>query len=585
MAKLILKAPYYKPGHRTESGKSRGGYAEYIATREGVEILRGGMLGYIGERQGSHGLFSDEGVKINLSAVSREIDEHPGNVWGIIISLKREDAERLGYNSAEQWMNLLRSHRNDIAKEMQILPSNLRWYAAYHNKEKNPHVHVMVWSKEPREPFLSREGIHNLKQTFATDIFRQELTSIYKKQTEVRDDLKEKYKNIIAKVVAEIKNGDHAVSPELVMKMQLLSEKLEKHKGKKVYGYLPKETKTLVNEIVKMLGYDPQLSQLYDAWYGYKCETVRTYTDTMPDKIPIEENEEFKSIRNAVVSAVRDIHTPPDQPDYEVDHDYPYLADKQNDFEFLYRNVDQNHADKTKEHISFYRLGRYYLENTDDIENAEYWLRMAADNGNSLSAYLIYKAYRDGKFDETPSDKMKYLRMAVDAKFGYAEYEYAKYLRDKSPEDAKEYLRRAAEHGCHQAEYAYGKILFEEGNREEARAWFERSAVEDEWTQTRVGLLLYYQYEDYEASKEYMHRAADAGYEPAKEAIRAINNNLNAQIIIGVCDLFYYASNIIDDRAEDMYAKEHQVNYHGIDKKQRREMRAKKHAQGHTMSW
>ena len=270
MAKLILKAPYYKPGHRTESGRSRGGYAEYIATREGVEILRGGMLGYIGERQGSNGLFSDEGEKINLSAISREIDEHPGNVWGIIISLKREDAERLGYNSAEQWLNLLRSHRNDIAKEMHILPSNLRWYAAYHNKEKNPHVHIMVWSKEPREPFLSREGIHNLKQTFASDIFRQELTSIYKKQTEVRDDLKEKYKNIIAKVVAEIKNGDHAVSPELVMKMQLLSEKLEKHKGKKVYGYLPKETKALVNEIVKMLENDPQLSELYDAWYGYK---------------------------------------------------------------------------------------------------------------------------------------------------------------------------------------------------------------------------------------------------------------------------------------------------------------------------
>ena len=580
MAKLILKAPYYKPGHRTESGKSRGGYAEYIATREGVEILRGGMLGYIGERQGSNGLFSDECEKINLSAISREIDEHPGNVWGIIISLKREDAERLGYNSAEQWMNLLRSHRNDIAKEMHILPSNLRWYAAYHNKEKNPHVHVMVWSKEPREPFLSREGIHNLKHTFATDIFRQELTSIYKKQTEVRDDLKEKYKNIIAKVVAEIKKGDHAVSPELVMKMQLLSEKLQKHKGKKVYGYLPKETKALVNEIVKMLGNDPQLSELYDAWYGYKCETVRTYTETMPDKIPIEENEEFKSIRNAVVSAVRDIHTPPDQPDYEVDHDYSKLKEHADDFDYLYR-----YANAYNDHIGYYRLGRYYLEKTDDMENAEWWLRMAADNGNSLSAYLIYKAYRDGKFDETPSDKMKYLRMAADAGFGYAEYEYAKYLKDKSPEDAKEYFRRAAEHGCHQAEYAYGKILFEEGLCEEAREWFERSAVEDEWTQTRVGLLLYYQYEDYEAGKEYMNSAAEQGYEPAKEAIRAINNNLNAQIVIGVCDLFYYASNIIDNRAEDMYAKEHQVNYHGIDKKQRREIRAKKQAQGHSLTW
>ena len=581
MAKLIFKAPYYKPGHRTESGKSRGGYAEYIATREGVEILRGGMLGYIGERQGSNGLFSDEGEKINLSAVSREIDEHPGNVWGMIISLKREDAERLGYNSAEQWMNLLRSHRNDIAKEMHILPSNLRWYAAYHNKEKNPHVHVMVWSKEPREPFLSREGIHNLKQTFATDIFRQELTSIYKKQTEVRDDLKEKYKNIIAKVVAEIKNGDHAVAPELVMKMQLLSEKLEKHKGKKVYGYLPKETKALVNEIVKMLGSDPQLSELYDAWYGYKCETVRTYTDIMPDKIPIEENEEFKSIRNAVVSAVRDIHTPPEQPYYEVEYDYQKLKEHKDDFDYLYR-----YANAYDDQIGYYRLGRYYLEQTDDMENAEWWLRMAADNGNSLSAYLVYKAYRDRKFDEKPSEMMKYLRMAADMKFGFAEYEYAKYLKDKSPEDAKEYFKRAAEHGCEQANYAYGKMLFEEGNREEAREWLERStADEDAWTQMRVGLLLYYEYEDYDAGWEYMRKAADQGYEPAKEAIRAINNNLNAQIVIGVCDLFYYASNIIDDRAEDMYAQEHQVNYHGIDKKQRREIRAKKQAQGHSLTW
>lgn len=580
MAKLILKAPYYKPGHRTESGKSRGGYAEYIATREGVEILRGGMLGYIGERQGSNGLFSDEGEKINLSAISREIDEHPGNVWGMIISLKREDAERLGYNSAEQWINLFRSHRNDIAKEMHISPSNLRWYAAYHNKETNPHVHVMVWSKEPQEPYLSREGIHNLKQTFATDIFRQELTSIYKKQTEVRDDLKEKYKAHIAKVVAEIKNSDHAVSHELVMKMQLLSEKLEKHKGKKIYGYLPKETKALVGEIVKMLGSDPQLSELYDSWYGYKCETVRTYTDTMPDKIPLEENKEFNSIRNAVVSATRDIHIPKDQPDREIKYDYEKLKEHADDFDYLYRYANFN-----DDPIGYYRLGRYYLEKTDDMENAEYWLRLAADNGNALSAYLIYKAYRDRKFDETPSDKMKYLRMAADAKFGYAEYEYAKYLKDKSSEDAKEYFKRAAEHGSFQAEYTLGRILFEEGKREEARAYFERSAENDNWTATRVGLLLYYEYGDYEQGKEYIQTAAENGYEPAKEAIKAINNNLNAQIVIGVCDLFYYASNIIDDRAEDMYAKEHQVNFHGIDRKQRREIRAKRYAQGHTMSW
>lgn len=144
MAGLILKAPYYKPGHITEKGQSRGGYVEYIAKREGVEILRSGMMGYIGERRGSNGLFSDESMKINLSSVSKEIDEHTGNVWGLIISLIREDAERLGYNCAEQWINLLRSRRNDIAREMGIAPSNLRWVAAYHNKEQHPHVHMMV---------------------------------------------------------------------------------------------------------------------------------------------------------------------------------------------------------------------------------------------------------------------------------------------------------------------------------------------------------------------------------------------------------------------------------------------------------
>ena len=173
MAKIIVKAPFYKPGHKTESGQSRGGYAHYIGTREGVEILRSGMAGYIGERHGSHGLFSDEGVDVSLSKISEEIDNHPGNVWGFIISLKREDAERVGYNFAEQWVNLLRSRRNVIAKEMGITPSNLRWVAAYHNKETNPHVHMMVWSSRPGEPYLSREGIHNIKQTLASDIFRQ----------------------------------------------------------------------------------------------------------------------------------------------------------------------------------------------------------------------------------------------------------------------------------------------------------------------------------------------------------------------------------------------------------------------------
>ena len=572
MAKIIVKAPFYKPGHTTESGQSRGGYAQYIGTREGVEILRSGMAGYIGERRGSHGLFSDEGVDVSLSKISEEIDNHPGNVWGFIVSLKREDAERVGYNSAEQWVNLLRSRRNVIAKEMGIAPSNLRWVAAYHNKETNPHVHMMVWSSRPGEPYLSREGIHNIKQTLASDIFRQEHLQIYKKQTEARDDIKTSCRNRIEALVTEIRSGKHAFSLEILAKMELLSEKLQRHKGKKVYGYLDKNTKALVKDIVKMLGADEQISAMYDAWHSYKCEIVRTYTDEVPDKIPIEDNEEFKSVRNAVVKSAAEISSPSAQPDREIDYDYAELKERKNDFDYL-----SYHAEFRDDPMLFYRLGRYYLEKTDDMENAEWWLRMAADRGIEVASYLVYKAYRDGKFTEKPSDKLRYLRMAVDKKFGYAEYEYAKYLMDKSPEDAKIYFERAASHGSFQAEYTYGKMLYDEGKRDEAREWFERSARTDAWTQTRVGLLLYYEYEDHEAGKALLSSAAEQGYEPAREAIRSIEQGLNARIAIGVCDLFYYASNILDERCEDMYSSEHQIDYHGIDKKQRREDQAKRH--------
>ena len=572
MAKIIVKAPFYKPGHKTEKGQSRGGYAHYIGTREGAQILRSGMAGYIGERRGSHGLFSDEGVDVSLSKISEEIDNHPGNVWGFIVSLKREDAERVGYNSAEQWVNLLRSRRNIIAKEMGIAPSNLRWVAAYHNKETNPHVHMMVWSSRPQEPYLSREGIHNIKKTLASDIFRQEHLQIYKKQTEARDDIKASCRNRIEALVAEIRSGKHAFSLEILAKMELLSEKLQRHKGKKVYGYLDKNTKALVKDIVKMLGADEQISAMYDAWHSYKCEIVRTYTDEVPDKIPIEDNEECKSVRNAVVKSAAEISSPSAQPDREIDYDYAELKERKNDFDYL-----SYHAEFRDDPMLFYRLGRYYLEKTDDMENAEWWLRMAADRGIEVASYLVYKAYRDGKFTEKPSDKLRYLRMAVDKKFGYAEYEYAKYLMDKSPEDAKIYFERAASHGSFQAEYTYGKMLYDEGKRDEAREWFERSARTDAWTQTRVGLLLYYEYEDHEAGKALLSSAAEQGYEPAREAIRSIEQGLNARIAIGVCDLFYYASNILDERCEDMYSSEHQIDYHGIDKKQRREDQAKRH--------
>ncbi len=210
MAGLILKSPYYKPGSKTKKGGTRGGLANYIATREGVEILRSGsrsgMADYINDRKGSNGMFTDEGETINMAAIMKEVDKHPGNVWCHVFSLTREDAERLGYNRAEEWMNLLRSHRNDIAREMHIDPANLRWYAAYHQHPTHPHVHMMVWSRNPTEAYLSKKGIANIKRFMAQDIFRQDMMSVYREQTVVRDELKATFRSEMESLLNDVRS-------------------------------------------------------------------------------------------------------------------------------------------------------------------------------------------------------------------------------------------------------------------------------------------------------------------------------------------------------------------------------------------
>ena len=565
MARLIFKAPYYKPGHTTRKGQSRGGYAEYIANREGVEILRSGMADYIGNRRGSNGLFSDEDVPINLSKIHEEIDKHPGNIWGFIISLRREDAERLGYSSAEQWINLLRSRRNDIAKEMGIAPANLRWVAAYHNKEVNPHVHMLVWSSRPQEPFLSRTGIHNIKKTLAGDIFRQENLELYKKQTEVRDDLKARYRKRIAELIASIRENGVAVSSELHDKFADLSLKLSSHKGKKIYGYLDRSAKKLTDEIVGLLARDEKISALYDLWYRYRCEVFRTYTDTMPEKIPLEENKEFKSVRNEVVRAAADLLCLPEQPIRET----PKEKLSEEEVRYLEAVVEFGKAD------DMYRLGRHYYDETDDTDDAEYWLKSAADEGSVPAMYLIYKGYRDGKFDDHPGDRMKYLRMAADHQYAPAEYAFAMQVDERMPNVRLSYLMRASVHGCSAADYEIGKLYCENDQTEKGLPYLEKAAEADLWVRTRVGLFYCYTLGEWEHGMELLTSAAKQDYTPAKEAIARIQRGLNAQIFAGLCDLFAYAGNLIEEQTEEMYRKEQQVDDHGIDRRQQKEVRAK----------
>jgi len=266
----------------------RKAYADYIATRPRAE------------RFGSHGLFTDDGVQVQLSKVTEELDKHKGNIWTAIISIRREDAERLGFNTGTRWRDMLRTQTEALAKNLKIPMENLRWYAAFHNESHHPHVHLIAYSTVENEGYLTQKGVENLRLSFAKDIFQQDLLCKYERQTEHRDKLRAEARDIVEDLVANI-NCEIYVNASIQHKLLELADRLSKTKGKKVYGYPKPDVKALVDSIVDELANDSRIKKLYDLWYKQKENTIRTYTDEMPDRIPLAKNKEFKSIKNAII--------------------------------------------------------------------------------------------------------------------------------------------------------------------------------------------------------------------------------------------------------------------------------------------
>ena len=362
MAKIIAKFGYLK-------GKSRGGYAKYIATREGVEKVdeslrdrpvtqsqqefiqkllkdfpdskdlleyedyqksptlgsasefisaalelhmgelsgRSGYLKYMGtrprvEKQGSHGLFSYAGEPISLNKVAQEVDTHRGNIWTAIYSLRREDAQRLGYDTAARWRDLLRSQAITLAEGLKIPPTHLKWYAAFHNEGHHPHVHLIAYSTKPGEGFLTKQGMDIIRSALAQEIFRQDLISVYQQETAHRDELRRASREKVAGLVEQI-SGGACENPKLESLLRELAGQLSNVKGKKVYGYLRPELKALVNQIVDELAKDERIAQLYDLWYQDKQAARNVYDERPLQRVPLSENPDFKPVRNAVIQA------------------------------------------------------------------------------------------------------------------------------------------------------------------------------------------------------------------------------------------------------------------------------------------
>ena len=569
MAKLITKFKYLKSSAR----QSVGGYAKYIATREGVEkvddtfktdpptekqkklierILRdfpdsNSMLEYedylkeptLGnasefitralednahealnaktyadyiatrpraERFGSHGLFTDDGVRVKLEDVSRELNEYEGNVWTVVISLRREDAERLGFNSGERWRDMLRTQTETIAKNFKIPVEDLKWYAAFHNESHHPHVHLMVYSSEQAKPYLTQKGIMNLSSAFAKDVFADDLLSVYEKQTEHRNALRAQSRDVIAEIVSRINSGAYD-NPALENKLLELADRLSKTSGKKQYGYLKADVKALVNGIVSDLAADERIASLYDLWYEQWEEVIRTYTEKLPERIPLVDNPEFKSIKNVVIREALNISTDrmiADEQDEQAEADAQVsepTADEVEEQEYapaprsiqrsrmwqLYRNAKEL-LDKESDSydpntavdllieaaglgcgVAKYRLGKMFLRGEDVPKNIDYalrWLEESVSEGNQYAEYLLGKTLLRGEDVERDSLRAEdLLRRSCEQGNRYASYTLGKALLDgelllQDIPEALRLLMDSAEKGFAAAQFQMGKLLY-----------------------------------------------------------------------------------------------------------------------------
>ena len=636
MARLIVKSPYIKCG----GGNSAGGYMRYIATRERVELIQNdrpptrkqeqliaklvkdfpdakemgeygdyqehptkanasafisqaleenwsdvqkldGYMKYIAtrpraERLGSHGLFGDkDGVELDKAMA--ELESYTGNVWTHIISLKREDAERLGYDNARAWRNLLRAHRNDIAAAMNIPPQDFRWYAAFHDEGDHPHVHMMAWSVKPGQAYLSQDGIRQIKSKLTNDIFQQEMLHLYEQKTVSRDQLVREVRQAMRELVQQMRTRicDH---PEAEQLMQELALQLETVKGKKSYGYLPKKQKALVDEIVDQMEQLPTVAECYEQWWQLQGQVEDFYSEKERHRPPLSRQKEFRQIKNAVIQEAETIRLGKITfEDETLDLRQGDEVDNGKDVSWDFRTLRMDVQD---EYSSL-------AERDDAVES----MRELAESGDAHAQYFMGKLYRDGPL-LPPDWVMARYWFDKAAKQGYAAAQYALgklYLSDDAsvhdPELGIQWLEYAAYNGNHDASYRLGKEYL----KGESVRRGTRKAMDHIYTSAQAGNL-HAQYllgklllqgkvveRDKEAGIQWLSQAAEQGHSYAQCLLERQSASTAPQVFLAVTRLLHHMANIFQDNSLPQSG----TGLTHIDRKRRQELREKRLVHGH----
>ena len=540
------------------------GYAKYIALRPRAERL------------GEYGLFGDDD-NVDLSRVMDELDHYTGNVWTHIISLHREDAERLGYDNAGAWRTLLRAHRNDIAAAMKIPPEDFRWYAAFHDEGNHPHVHMMAWSAKPNQAYLSKDGIRQIKSTLTNQIFRQELLHVYEQKSKSRDELVVEARKAMLELAKAMREMS-CIHPEAERLMQELTLQLETVKGKKSYGYLPKKQKALVDEIVDQMEQLPTVAECYEKWWELQSQVEDYYSEGKKRlRPPLSQQKEFRQIKNAVIREAEHI--------------------RMNKFSF-----EDEEMQDDGEQISTYAMS-YECQNLQGVANDESYpleerdeaaeqLEQLAEDGDAYAQYIIGTAYRDGGLlipDTTKAQKL--LERAAEQDLDAAQYALGKlYLSDDAdvhdPVKGIYWLKRSADNGNDYAAYRLGKEYLSGKNVSKdtsTAAEYLRQAADNgsTYAQYLLGKLTLMGEgvpKDMDAAYEWFAAARDNGHTYAEFFMKRMERGEQEppSVLLSATRLLYHMGNIFRDNAPIPAATGVQ-----IDHKRLAQMRQKRIALGH----
>ena len=443
MTGLLQKSGYIKPGN------GGGHYAEYIATREGVELIEaphpthdsGGYLEYMAQRPRSHGLFSADGPA-DLEKTMEEINGHTGPVWTFVYSLKREDAHRLGYENSKSWRRLLLSHQTELAQAMKISPSSFRWRAAFHDEKHHPHIHMMIWSADPKQGYLTEKGIEKMRSQLSNEIFRDELLALYQQKNLSYSQVRDAATEAMRRLIREMETG-LCHSPVIETEMETLAKILENHQGKKVYGYLKKPAKAQVDAIVDELAKVPEVAECYEQWNRLRDELERYYKDAPREHLPLSQQKEFKAIKNMIIREAERLRLGTFTFEDARMRDE---VDEDQDAAYFVWNSDWRMAE-------VYQSAKEVLEEYENPEEEKaeqvQVLEQLWQRGFPLATYQLGKCWRDGR-GVLPDD-----------------------------EQAKLWFRRATDAGYDFAQYALGKLLQGQNRMGKAVSWYGKAAAQE----------------------------------------------------------------------------------------------------------